>query len=87
MVTDLSDLWQVIHWVSTPGASALNHNFLGSGSRLSVPPTCPFSWTSSLPLQRPSHQALSKHFGCVFRKLHTIRKIYFRVKLTLSGSS
>lgn len=87
MVSELSDLWHVIHWVSTPGASALNHNFLGSGRSLSVPPKSPFSRTSSLPLQRPSHQALSKPFGCSFRKLHTIRKIYVRVKLTLSGSS
>ena len=38
MVSELSDLWHVIHWVSTPGASALNHNFLGSGRSLSVPP-------------------------------------------------
>ena len=56
MVTELSDLWHIIHWVSTPGASALNHHFLGTGRSLSLPPTCPFSGT---PLQRPSHQALS----------------------------
>lgn len=47
----------------------------------------PFLQDFLSPLQRPSHQALSKPFGCAFRKLHTIRKIYVRVKLTLSGSS